>query len=648
MGESRRVLLFNDGSRNCELPAISHRLIESLHRQGLTLAWAGPEGSNDFIAAQRELGVTHFAYHYNEAADFGRTVQDDSAIRKPFETFRPDAVVILNAYVISNIAVRQYIRGSRLPYILVEGLASEHILKQATQLRPFLQDNWRNADEVVLSSHEMLARLQKTLGMPVEVGRIASELPTFPSEGISPELRRSIRASAGITPDNDGHAVLFVSAATEIIHGPQYILPAIQKLRGTSAWQRLHFVFLGEGSQTQPLRQAIASSGISDRVFAPGHTHDLHQWLSAADVYVAASQAELQGLTLKHALALGLPTVSAASMGVSELLSGAARLAPAPELPEEPNKQQNEQPNQAQLTVDLLAAEMQLLLNDTDFRLAQAQRARTRWQDIQSPSAPPIADLVTDAVSLAFTPTWDYITPGFADPRPDAAFPNMIVGNSRGHPWTWVRGMIPHTFWADKRRDHIGFVSRDEASILHNTALRLAPCRALEIGCWMGWSAVHLALGGVQLDVIDCWLDKEPLNTSVPASLEAAGVRERVQLHAGYSPGEVFRLGATGKRWKLFFIDGNHDGDGPINDSRVCELYAEPDALVLFHDVASPDVERALAYFRDRGWNTMVYLTKQIMAVAWRGNVTPVEHVPDPRVPRRIPAHLRDYRISGL
>ncbi|WP_204249752.1 hypothetical protein [Gemmata sp. SH-PL17] len=48
----------------------------------------------------------------------------------------------------------------------------------------------------------------------------------------------------------------------------------------------------------------------------------------------------------------------------------------------------------------------------------------------------------------------------------------------------------------DRRAPHIGFVSRDEAAILYNTALRFRGRRALEIGCWLGWSTCHLALGG--------------------------------------------------------------------------------------------------------------------------------------------------------
>jgi len=58
-------------------------------------------------------------------------------------------------------------------------------------------------------------------------------------------------------------------------------------------------------------------------------------------------------------------------------------------------------------------------------------------------------------------------------------------------------------WYTDRRNPDVGVLNRDEAAILHNTArlVRGQPC--LEIGSWLGWSAVHLALGSGVLDVID-------------------------------------------------------------------------------------------------------------------------------------------------
>jgi hypothetical protein len=98
----------------------------------------------------------------------------------------------------------------------------------------------------------------------------------------------------------------------------------------------------------------------------------------------------------------------------------------------------------------------------------------------------------------------------------------------------------------------------------------------------------------------------------------------------------------------LFFIDGDHEAAGPLMDAQVCEAFAEPDAMVMFHDLASPDVAKGLEYFRDRGWQTIVYQTAQIMGAAWRGNVEPIVHRPDARVAwPPLPAHLSGFEMSS-
>lgn len=244
-------------------------------------------------------------------------------------------------------------------------------------------------------------------------------------------------------------------------------------------------------------------------------------------------------------------------------------------------------------------------------------------------------------------PARDYASPNLAVVRPDAAFPFMAVGDPRGHSWPYLRREIPHNWYHDTRHPLVGFASRDEASILFNSALTMRGKPALEIGCWRGWSACHLALGGVDLDVIDPVLKKPDFLASVTESLEAAGVPREVRLHAARSPEMVHELAASGKRWNLIFIDGNHEAPGPRDDAAACAVHAADDALVLFHDLAAPDVAAGLDHFRDAGWETLVYMTAQIMGVAWRGGAKPIHHMPDPAVRWPVPDHLAGYAISG-
>ncbi|MGC2413561.1 MAG: class I SAM-dependent methyltransferase [Stellaceae bacterium] len=248
--------------------------------------------------------------------------------------------------------------------------------------------------------------------------------------------------------------------------------------------------------------------------------------------------------------------------------------------------------------------------------------------------------------TVAF-PEGDYVSPGLARIRLDDSFPNMIVGDRATTTWPYLRREIPHNWYVDRRQPLVGFVNRDEAHILYNSALR-CPGRQLEIGCWLGWSACHLAAAASELDVIDPLLADPDIHGSVLASLRHAGFAERVRLLPGGSPAKVFDLaGMERRRWSLIFVDGGHDRPAPLIDAKAAALVAADDALILFHDLASPEVAEGLDFLRVSGWNTIVYQTMQIMGAAWRGGIEPVRHIPDPSVAWRLPEHLRTYTVSG-
>lgn len=247
----------------------------------------------------------------------------------------------------------------------------------------------------------------------------------------------------------------------------------------------------------------------------------------------------------------------------------------------------------------------------------------------------------------------DYISPGFARVFLDDAFPHLAVGDPGQVPWPYLRHEVPHRWYVDVRYPRCGFLNRDEAHILFNTALAFGGRRALEIGCWKGWSTCHLLAAGVHLDVIDPVLGIEEFRADVTSATGAVRARRRgetvLNLWPEESPAAVERMGSRdGARWSLVFIDGSHDAPAPLADATAAERYAGDDALVLMHDIVCPDVAEGFRYLRGRGWRTAVYQTMQMIGVAWRGRARPVPHRPDPRVPWRVPAHLRDFPVMDL
>jgi predicted O-methyltransferase YrrM len=235
----------------------------------------------------------------------------------------------------------------------------------------------------------------------------------------------------------------------------------------------------------------------------------------------------------------------------------------------------------------------------------------------------------------------EYVSPGLQLAFPDQCFPNMVRGNQAASTWPYLRRGLPHAWLVDRRLPTWGFLNRDEVHILYNLALACRGERALEIGCLMGWSACHIAMAGLDLDIIDPLLSNPDVQASVRQSISACGPGGKVALVVGSSPHAVHELAkARPGGWSLFFIDGDHDGEAPVNDVEACLPYAAPDCAMVFHDLASPDVTNAVVRLKTLGWNTRVYHTAQIMAVAWRGDFRPIAHQPDPRIAWEIPDHV--------
>ena len=220
------------------------------------------------------------------------------------------------------------------------------------------------------------------------------------------------------------------------------------------------------------------------------------------------------------------------------------------------------------------------------------------------------------------------------------------------------RKHIAHTWYIDPDFPYCGFLSRDEAHILYNLALQFRGRRCLEIGSHVGWSTVHFALAGVHLDAVEPQLSSDPrILLALIDSLRRAGVQKHVNLVPGFSPAAVSSLVSKSTlspqgqvdpalsplKWAMIFIDGNHDGEGPLEDARIAEVHAADDALIMFHDLAFPDVAKGWRYFlENQSWKTCIYNTQQIIGIAWRGNARPIHHIPDPTFDWALPEHLHD------
>jgi methyltransferase family protein len=242
----------------------------------------------------------------------------------------------------------------------------------------------------------------------------------------------------------------------------------------------------------------------------------------------------------------------------------------------------------------------------------------------------------------------DYVSDNLDVPSLDHLFPNMIVADKSVSTWPWLRREIDHPFRVDRRNPIVGFINRDEAAVLYSNARLFAGRRGIEIGAWRGWSTAHLVASGLgSLHVVEPLLADPVWRAEIEEVARAAGGGETTILVPEASPAAVERLGQSGVRWSFAFIDGDHDGEAPTRDALALAPYLEPTAMVLFHDLVSPHVAKGFRALEAMGWNVIAYQTAQMVGAAWRGEVAPVAHKPDPSQAWWVPDHLKGIVISG-
>lgn len=635
---TQHILLYTDEPGVGGIAQYNHSMVLALAQRGDRVTVVQSYRDNPLLTEQREAGIQHHWLDFDTMADFQRTFTEPAEAQAALQTYQPDLILFSDGCPLSNFAAKQVAIEQQIPFLIVVGFVAPNLsyhFPTTVDPAPVLQrlaTYFEQAKAVVAVSQHNLDLLRSVFHLPAHQGEVIHY--GRPPQYFEPR-RATVRDRLRTELQLPEAAVLCLTPARlEPIKGYQYQLDAILRLRQDDCLGPLHFAWAGTGQLREWLEQTIQQAELGDRVHLLGQRWDIADWLDAADIFVLPSEAEGMPLAIMEAMAKGLPVVATAVSGIPEELGDTGVLLSDPTV-------------DAAATGQMLAETLFLLAADAQERVKLGQAGRQRAK--QMFRAERMVQETLNVIDRALLPAGDYVSPGLAIVRPDAAFPNKVIADPQTCPWPYLRRDIPHNWYVDQRQPIVGFLSRDEAQILYNTARQFQGKQALEIGCWVGWSACHLALAGVVLDVIDPLLERPEFFETVAASLTAAGVRDRVNLRPGYSPDAVHELARQAdRRWSLIFIDGNHEAPGPLADAIACAQYAEADALVIFHDLASPEVSAGLDYFKQQGWQTRVYQTMQIMGVAWRGQVQPIAHQPDPRVNWTLPAHLQGYEISGV
>jgi glycosyltransferase involved in cell wall biosynthesis len=624
------VVWYTDDSQWGGVAQYNHALLCALANRGYPVTCVQGRTDNALVRLQEQAGVRHSWLDYEPAFDVERMLHDSADAERRLEDLRPDLVVFSNGMPVSHLAARQVATQKGIPFVVVEGLATPDLADRHARCLDVVARQYAQARAVIAVSWDNLRCLRGRFGLPLGKGQVIYYgRPEEYFRHPDPQTRRRLRAECGI-PDE---AVLcFTAGRLHPLKGFQHQLAAIELLRHRPVWPKLYFAWAGSGQLEGHLCERIRQMGVEAPVKLLGQRDDVADWLGAADIFVLPSEAEGMPLAVMEAMAKGLPVAATAVNGIPEELGPTGKLLPAPKL-------------DAHALVAGLAQTITAWAEDETLRRAAGDACRERARVFFREER--MVQETLAVLEKAMLPPGDYVSPGLPIIRPDRCFPHMRAGDPRRHPWPYLRREVPHKWYVDQRFPSSGWLNRDEVHLLYHNARLLRGRRGLEIGCFLGWSTCHLALAGLELDVLDPLLARPEFAESVRDSLQAAGILPAVRLIAGHSPQQMEELAMhEGRRWSFFFIDGSHDGEAPLHDAQVCARFAEDDAMAVFHDLAAPDVARGLEWFLSQGWQVMIYQTMQVMGVAWRGAVRPVAHRPDPKVTWRLPEHLRAFPLS--
>jgi precorrin-6B methylase 2 len=190
--------------------------------------------------------------------------------------------------------------------------------------------------------------------------------------------------------------------------------------------------------------------------------------------------------------------------------------------------------------------------------------------------------------------------------------------------------------WADSdyplRGDPPGFLTHDEAAILWNCAKQFSGmCWWLDIGAATGWTTAHVA--GSAPSVCVASVDPAFKCSAVLQRFEDNTLQWSAQRQAVALSSTAFFYQPSMIRFDGVMIDGGHDWHQPLLDTQHAVEVLRPSGVIILHDFIGGPVQEAVNWLIDKGFKARIYFTPFMLAVCWRGDFEPPNHVSDPNLP---------------
>jgi hypothetical protein len=189
-------------------------------------------------------------------------------------------------------------------------------------------------------------------------------------------------------------------------------------------------------------------------------------------------------------------------------------------------------------------------------------------------------------------------------------------------PWSFT-----HDVPSDQEFDpDCGSFTLDETAILYHCA-KARGGTWVDIGARFGWTTAHICEAGCHVHMVDPALSVDEYENRRAMNL-LPWFKQIVSINKKDS-GDFFDRIAQRSTFSGFLIDGNHDEPFPFTDAVNSVLFAKPTCCIILHDFWGKPIRDAVQCLLDRNWSARVYYTPNGIAVCWRGDFIPPDHVPD-------------------
>lgn len=610
----------------------AHHLSLALADAGVRVVYVHFPNDSAAIARREERGIRHVHLSYDTIGQHFHAILDRREPERILIQERPDVVLFSDSVPQSTAAAKEVAAALGIPAIAVKHLVlSDNKWATPGFTRDAVNRSLAASRLVVTVSHEnadTLARL-----FTVDPARLSAVYNSVPARFFTPRdegARRTLRAEWGVSDDT---MVVFTTARVLPQKGYDLQARVLARLARDGRLSGMLFVWAGEIESAcwGEVEAVLDADGTRPFVRMLGRRSDIDRCLDATDAFFLPSRGEGMPLSVIEAMAKAVPVIATAVSGIPEAVGETGRLLP------DPNTDTDAMVVEAAAA---LAAWRDAPAERAGRGRSAAERARTLFRPERQ-----LGDMLA-LFAMAMTTPDEYVSSGLRLVCPDRHFPyvHRFDPTILGMPADRSGGR--HARRVDARRPYIPLPNRDEGALIYNTALRVQGRRMLVVGCGCGWTAAHVRAVSGSLDIVDPTLVDEVVRDAVVT------VFERIPTGPGrYTaglPGGIPTLrGQEDRPWSLLVLDADALGEASLTALEVVLPYLGSDAFVLLIGAVRPEAGPALSRLAATGWSVRAYDTGRVLAVAWRGNVVPVPHVPDPAVTWDRPAHLADYLPSG-